>query len=296
MKLTAHHPFKSAKAREDYLAACDSRAQRWPVAVETRMVETPSGQTFVRISGPAEAPPLFLFPGAGTSSLLWEPFIETLSACHRTYAVDNLWDIGRSVYQRPLTKADDYVGWLDELFTALVPGQPVHLMGVSLGAWMSYLYAVRFPSRVAKAVLLSAPGVLGLSWMFMFRILLSAANRGLQRNFVNWIFEDSVSKDKSTRRRVEEFTNDGYLATRILVPHKIVYPRVLSDEELRGLKMPMLALYGEHEKICRPRKAVRRLNIVAPRIKTEIIPGAGHDLLSQAELVSRKAVEFLRQR
>jgi pimeloyl-ACP methyl ester carboxylesterase len=259
------------------------------------MVETPSGQTFARISGPVEAPPLFLFPGAGTSSLLWEPFIKTLSASFRTYAVDSLWDIGRSVYKRPLTRVDDYVNWLDELFTALVPGERVHLMGVSLGAWMSYQYAVRFPSRVAKAVLLSAPGVLGLSWIFMLRILLSAVSRGLQRNFINWIFKDSMSKDETTRRLVEEFTNDGFVAIRILLPKKVVYPRALSDEELRGLTMPMLALYGEHEKICPAKKAVRRLNTVAPQIKTGIIPDAGHDLLSQVDLVSSKAVEFLKQ-
>ena len=41
-------------------------------------------------------------------------------------------------------------------------------------------------------------------------------------------------------------------------------------------------------------KAVRRLNTFAPQIKTEIIPGAGHDLtLVQAELVNRKVLEFL---
>jgi hypothetical protein len=115
MKPTAHHPFKSAKARDEFLAAYDRRAQRWPVASESRVVATPSGRTFVRISGPADAPPLVLLPGAGTSSILWEPFIKTLSAGHRTYAVDNLWDIGRSVYQRPLRSAADYLTWLDEL-------------------------------------------------------------------------------------------------------------------------------------------------------------------------------------
>jgi hypothetical protein len=50
---------------------------------------------------------------------------------------------------------------------------------------------------------------------------------------------------------------------------------------------------GENEKICSARRAVARLHRVSPRMKTEIIPGAGHDLVSQAELVSRKAVEFL---
>ena len=56
----------------------------------------------------------------------------------------------------------------------------------------------------------------------------------------------------------------------------------------------MLFLVGENEKIYSARKAVRRLNRVAPHIKTEIIPGAGHDLwVVQADRVTGKILDFL---
>ena len=49
-----------------------------------------------------------------------------------------------------------------------------------------------------------------------------------------------------------------------------------------------------NEKIYSAKAAVRRLNRVAPQVKTEIIPGAGHDLtIVQADLVARKVVAFL---
>ena len=52
------HPFRSAKAKEEYLKLYAQEAKIWPVASETRMVNTSWGQTFVRISGPADGPPL----------------------------------------------------------------------------------------------------------------------------------------------------------------------------------------------------------------------------------------------
>ena len=57
MELPAHHPFRSAKARERYLALYDARAKRWPIPSQIEIVETTYGQTFVRISGATDSPP-----------------------------------------------------------------------------------------------------------------------------------------------------------------------------------------------------------------------------------------------
>ena len=57
------------------------------------------------------------------------PNIEALSTQYRTYAVDNIYDCGRSIYTRPLKSPDDFVHWLDELFTALELGDHINLMG-----------------------------------------------------------------------------------------------------------------------------------------------------------------------
>jgi len=173
MELPDHHPFRSAKAKEEYLALYDRMAARWPVASQTRLVETSHGQTFVRISGSADAPPLVLLPGFGANSLMWIPNVEELSRQFRTYAVDNIYDNGRSIYTRPLASAKDFVSWMDELFTALaVKGRPVqeaermfeefHRMvtsgvedGVeeSLGKLAVFCGVREFPSRVKCASL-----------------------------------------------------------------------------------------------------------------------------------------------
>jgi pimeloyl-ACP methyl ester carboxylesterase len=40
IKMSAHHPFRSEKAKERYLKLYDMRAKEWPVASETRMAPT----------------------------------------------------------------------------------------------------------------------------------------------------------------------------------------------------------------------------------------------------------------
>jgi pimeloyl-ACP methyl ester carboxylesterase len=295
MDLPAHHPFRSAKAKEEHLARYDLRAQQWPVASENRMVETSYGPTFVRISGAPNAPALVLMHGALANSLMWMQNIAALSASYRTYAVDNIYDYGRSVYTRQLKGSDDFVNWMDELFTALGLGDPFCLLGMSYGGWLTAQYALRFPTRLAKIVLL-APGatVLPLSLKFWMRALLAGLHPHFFRVLLRWILGGDTAQE-NTRKQVEEGIEDILVALRCFTPKAMVLATVLSDQELQSLRMPTLFMVGEHEKAYSARKAVQRLKAVAPQIKTEIIPGAGHNLLmAQAEMVDAKILEFLR--
>jgi pimeloyl-ACP methyl ester carboxylesterase len=303
MELSAYHPFRSVQAQEQYLASYDLRAKQWPVASETRMVKTAYGQTFVRISGPADAQPLVLLPGGFATSLMWMSNIEALSASYKSYAVDNIYDNGRSIYTHPLQGPDGFVNWLDDLFTVLDLGDNIHLMGISNGGWLASQYALRFPDRVAKLVLLApAATVLQLQVMFAIRLFAGGLFNFLlsRRSFITtslcWIFADLVQKDEAGRMLVDEIADEILLAFQCFKPRAYVNPTVLSDQELHSLKMPTLFLVGEHEKIYSAPRAVRRLNAVAPQIKTEIILQAGHDLaFVQAEVVNRKVLEFLKQ-
>jgi pimeloyl-ACP methyl ester carboxylesterase len=71
-------------------------------------------------------------------------------------------------------------------------------------------------------------------------------------------------------------------------------PRKLSDDELRGIKVPVLYVVGENERICDPRAAMSRLADVAPQIQSKMIRGAGHDALwVQTRAVGERVTEFL---
>jgi len=296
--MTAYHPFRSMTAKEQYLKLYAMRVKKWPVDSQTRWVDTSFGQTFVRISGPGGAPPLVLLHGAGGDSLQWIPNIEALSRRYRVYAVDNINDYSRSIYTQIIKNADGYVNWLDELFNALKLGNNIRLMGLSYGGWLTGQYALHFPDRLDKIVLLAPAGTvlsLRIEWI-MRAVLCFVPHRYFTRSFLFWLLEDLAHKDEAGRIMLEEEVEAVFVRMRCYKPIRLVNPTVLEDEKLQRFKVPTLYLVGEHEKIYSARKAIQRLHRVAPHIKTEIIPNAGHDLtIVQAEMVNTKVLEFLMQ-
>jgi pimeloyl-ACP methyl ester carboxylesterase len=293
--MTEYHPFRSATAKERYLKFYGTRAKKWPVDSETRIVDTSYGQTFVRTSGPVGAPPLVLLHGAGANSLQWIPNIEALSESYRVYAVDNIYDYGLSIYTQIIKNPDDYVNWLDESFSALEPGNNIKLMGLSYGGWLTSQYALRFQDRLDKIVLLAPGGTvlpLRLEWI-MRAILCLVPHRYFIKSFIYWLMADFAQKDEASRIMIDEEVDAAFERMRCFKPIRLVNPTVLEDEELQSIKVPALFLVGEHEKIYSAQKAIQRLHKVAPQIKTEVIPGAGHDLtLVQADMVNKKVLEF----
>jgi len=233
---------------------------------------------------------------------MWIHNIAALSAHYRTYALDTLGDVGFSVNRRDISKPEDYVNWLDEVFTVLVPEGPVSLMGISYGGWLAGQYALRFPGRVRNVVLLApACTVLRTSFPFIVQILLLSIPvpgfGGRVRRTLGWLFRDAIRSGDAPRAEVEQVIADLEMYDRLFALPRPPWPNVIDDKGWQGFSVPCLFLVGENEKIYSAQAAVRRLKRVAPQVKAEIIPGAGHDLtIVQADLVVRKALAFLVER
>lgn len=299
MEISAYHPFKSEKAQKQYLEIYDKRAQEmWPVDSESRMVDTSYGQTFVRISGPNGAAPLVLLPGSMGNSLCWVQNIKALSASYKTYAVDNIYDFGRSVYTRSIAGPEDFVNWLNELFTALELGNNINLMGLSYGGWLTCQYALHFQHRLNKIVLLApAATVLPLELKFLLRSIffMTIPHHVIAKNYFYWVAKDFVQKDDASRKSLDSAIDEIVWGIRCFKAKRMIPPTVLLDKELQSINVPSLYLVGENEKIYSAPKAVQRLNKIAPHIKTNVISNAGHDLwITQADTVNSKVLEFLK--
>ena len=292
--LPAYYPYRSQAIRDSCLAFYESLAAReWPIQSEACTVPTPYGPTFVRISGPPEAPPLVLLHGAGSTSLMWRPNVLALSAGHRTYAIDQMEEVGLSTCTQPVRNMAGLVDWLDHLFDALGLDRGIDLAGLSYGGALATQYALRHPERLHRVVLL-APGntVLRVSVGFIARVLaMMLFGEGATRAFVQWIFADMVRRSPAWG---EAITREILMVRGSLQHRQVPIPPVLTDDQWRSLAVPVLFLVGEHERIYSPRRAVERLRRVAPGIQAEVVPGAGHDLsFVQADLVNQRILAFL---
>jgi len=295
MTLSACFPYRSEALRDSFLAYyAGLAAKQWPVTSEERFVPTSYGETFVRITGPSDAPPLVLLPGASTTSLMWAPNIQALSASYRTIALDQVGDLGRTACIRPVRRFTDLCAWLDELFDGLNLAAGIHLVGMSYGGTLAAQYALHRSERLGKIVLL-APGaiVLRIHLQFLGRLMLAAvARRRFLPPAVHWMFADMERKDPQWIAETLELL---FASMRSLLPRQLPFPRKWTVAQWNDLRVPTLFLVGEHEVIYPAEKALRRLRRVAPHVQAEIIPGAGHDLpFVQPDTVNRKILDFLR--
>lgn len=300
MNTTPYHPFVSESAKETYLAFYDQAASQWAVPSETLMVSTPYGQTFVRVSGNIDAPPLVLLHGAGSTSLMWMYNIEALSKHYRTYAIDSLINtgcVGRSMYTHPITNADESSEWLNAVMDHLNLGDNINLIGASYGGWVASQYALRYANRLHKTVWIAPAGtVLPFSEAYLRRSMSLYMNPSVAtfEDFFRWSFNDFLKQHPAALKPiVDEFilTMQSFIPPN---PQEIPTLTALSDEELRSITMPTLFLIGENDVLYSASAALERLHHIAPHIETHLIHDAGHDvLLSQTEIVNQTIVDFL---
>lgn len=288
------HPFKSAEARERYLKDYDSWAKQWPVPSETRTVDTTFGSTFVRISGSVGAPPLVLLHGVSGNGLQWIPNARDLSARFRIYAVDCISDYGRSVYIKLPKNANDYAAWLDELFDGLGLKKDINIMGLSFGGWITAHYALLRPERLNRVVLAAPVGaVKDISREWIVRAIMATfiPVRSLMDSFVIWQCPYYMKEQPEAARRW--FANAD-LAFHSFARKPMVRPTLMTDEELGGIRVPVLFLAGDHEVIFDTSEAFERLHRVAPGIKTVLVKDASHDVTAaRAGFVDAEVIKFI---
>lgn len=300
-ELPVYYPFKNKAAEQNYRKYYSERAKQWPTPSESKYIKTSFGNTFVRICGQENAPPLVLLPSGFASSLIWLPNIEGLASHFKIYAVDNIYDVGLSVNIRPVQDADDLTDWLDELFTGLEIGDNINLMGLSFGGWLTSQYALRHQDRL-RSIVMAAPvaTIFPLPGAWAWRGIMGALppHKFFMTHFLtNWMCQDLAKNvDELSKQMLANWMNDAMMAMKCFTFRMPITPTVLTDEQLRSFRIPVLFLVGEHEVVYPANKAVRRINAIAPSIMTKVVSNASHDLtISQTRIVNGITISFLQR-
>jgi pimeloyl-ACP methyl ester carboxylesterase len=104
-----------------------------------------------------------------------------------------------------------------------------------------------------------------------------------------------AATDPAGRKLFGSLVDESYLGTRSFDLRQGAIPRVLSDEELASIRPATLFMVGEDETLYPARDAIGRLARVAPRVRTELVRGAGHDLTwVKREQAQQVVLDFLR--
>jgi len=281
--------FKSSEGEAKNIAAYEAVLRHWPVPYEEQNLPTQFGTTHIIVSGPNEAKPLILLHGQDSCAISWIYNIAALSQAFRTYAVDTIGDMGKSKPTCLPNSRKDYAKWLLELFDGLKIAK-ADLMGLSYGGFLATIFALAYPQRVNRIVLL-APGIPNfgpptLQWANYGMPIMLLPSRFTVKRFINGI----STKGYTTEDPVFEQMIIGIMNMR----HLSFMRPVFTDEELKRITVPILLLIGDHEIMYEPKKALDRATSLIPHIQAELVPNASHMLnADQPELVNKKVLEFL---
>jgi pimeloyl-ACP methyl ester carboxylesterase len=249
-------------------------------------------QTYVRDIGPRNAPAVILIHGFGGSTFSWRKTLLALAdAGYRAVALD-LKGFGLATKQYD----GDYSHGSQATFTLGV----VHSLGIeratlvghSMGGNVAAHFALRYPERVDKLVIvdgaiisqeLDGSSFLGLAgWLVRFPPIRRWARHALLRLLTpEWVSE-------TLRMAVywpESVTPDmvaGYLAPQTLENWDWALLGILRDAHKNALSVsltaiaaPILIIWGEEDTWV-PLSAGRRLHKALPNSELYLIPGAGH--------------------
>jgi pimeloyl-ACP methyl ester carboxylesterase len=272
--------FKSQKGKSEILKIYDSLLEHWCSPNEKFYVDTRYGNTFIIASGKKENPPLILLHGSAMNSIMWLGDAQEYSRNHRVYAVDIPGEPGKSDEHQLPFNGPSFAEWLNDVYNALSI-ERASLIDISLGAWLSVKFSIRYPEKVDKLVLLSPAGIGRQKVSFL---ITATAYRLLGEKVVNRLF-----------RRVNGNQNipDIILKYQKLIGENFNYRREIIplyyDSELKRLVMPTILFVGEKDVMFHSAETAKRLENLLPHANINIIPGAGHALIK----LTSKIIEFI---
>jgi pimeloyl-ACP methyl ester carboxylesterase len=280
--------FKDTENESKYMVAYDNVLSHWPVPCVAIDLPTRFGQTHINVSGSQTAPPLVLLPGNFTSSTTWFYNVACLSQSYCVYAVDTLGDVGKSIPDHMPANRSDYANWLNDVLADLKINKAT-LMGISYGGFLGVNFALRFPEKVYRLVLL-CPGLpfapFTLHWMIYGMPMLLSSSRWAGE----WFLRGAAFKGYDRKDLVQQTFIIGMIGRQ----SKRVMRPIINADEWKQIQIPTLLLVGDREILYDPRTALQRAKQLLPHIETELVSHAGHLLHSdQPEKVNESILRFL---
>jgi pimeloyl-ACP methyl ester carboxylesterase len=229
------------------------------------------------VQGKEDGEPVLLIHGFTTSiEGQWEPVLKALAKDYKVIALDCRGHGGSEKPHDPkkygLEMARDAVRLLDHLKI-----DKAHVVGYSMGAGITLQVAARYPERVRTATL----GGAGLPTPEREKLMEALADSLEQGKGLGPLVVALTPKDKPRPTEEQIKAIDAVLLARndpkalAAVIRGMINDKdlALSDEKVKGIKVPMLALIGEADPL---RAGVDELKKRLPEVKVVVIDKADH--------------------
>lgn len=281
--------FKSPVGRKRYFEAYGRAMNECPAPEAVLDIGTRHGTTRVYRFGRGDAPPIVLLPALMATSACYGPLIPAFAAHRPVYAIDTLGEAGHSVQTSPFQDIPDRARCLDDVLERLELTD-VHLVGGSTGGWHAFNQAIHAPDRIASISMLDATTVTAkFSWpVIWFGAVTAVLNQDwMWRRFMRWSAGEDIM--------------DRLDAQLILAGIREYKPRVPfqvcpSDDDIRSVRVSVLALFGARSVAHDPVVAADRLRTLLPQAEVETLPDAGHYLFlrpSDRDRIIERILDFV---
>lgn len=277
--------YKSDHYKERLIELYDAKLAEWPVSYESVFLDTQYGKIHIIVSGDENAPAILLVNASALSGWSWIHNVQALSKEYRVFAIDNIGEGGKNEMLIPGNIpntgeeiAEFYTGICDQLGI-----QKAHIIGASIGGFISTNIALHAPERVDKLVLLGSMGY-GSTTKTVIAMTLAQGFpiKPVQEATFRWAFGD------------DETVNDSFgewfrIYMKGLVPTPIK-PTTFTSLQLEQLKVPTLAYFGTNDGVIGDADAAEALAQNIPDVEIRIVE-SGHVI--GAELSAKVNQEIL---
>ena len=198
-------------------------------------------------AGDASKPTVILLHGLGATAESWQFNIVPLSQNFHVIAPDQ---IGFGKSEKPFLKyrAGTFVDFLDK-FMAELKIEKASLVGNSMGGWVTGLFAIKYPNKVEKIVLVDAAGLTPkvVNYDQIYQLNTSTRDEvraNLKLIFANQAYSNNEALiDQFMTQRV--LAGDGYTINSLI--DSIKRKEDFLDNHLGEIKKPTLVIWGKQD-------------------------------------------------